>query len=100
MTDAAHRIESALRDRLRPVHFELHDESAQHVGHVGARSGGGHFRIVIVSECFEGKSRIEQHRLVHDALRGLFGPVIHALALNTCAPSAWTGSTSRPKSGT
>jgi BolA protein len=89
MSDAGERIERILRDRFEPTHFELHDDSARHVGHRGATSGGGHFEVVIVSAAFEGKSRLEQHRLVNDALRDHFGPVIHALALKTFAPSEW-----------
>jgi BolA protein len=89
VSDAAGRIESILRERFEPAHFELHDESARHAGHPGATSGGGHFQVVIVSAAFEGKSRLEQHRLVNDALRDLFGPVIHALGLKTCALSEW-----------
>jgi BolA protein len=90
VSDAATRIESVLRDRFRPSHFELRDDSAKHVGHPGATSGGGHFHVVIVAEAFEGVSRLDQHRLVNCALADLFGPVIHALALSTFAPSEWT----------
>ena len=89
--ETAGRIEEILRRELQPVHFELHDESAQHVGHPGATSGGGHYRVVIVSVRFEGLSLLKQHRLVHDALAELFGERIHALALKTVAPSAWSG---------
>jgi len=89
MNDAASRIERVLRGRFQPVHFELRDDSARHVGHRGATSGGGHFDVVIVAEAFEGKTRLEQHRLVNEALRDLFGPVIHALSLRTLAPSEW-----------
>jgi BolA protein len=90
MSDAATRIEIILRARFRPTHFELHDESARHVGHPGATSGKGHFRVVIVSGAFAGKSRLDRHRMVNDALRDLFGSVIHALSLKTLAPSEWS----------
>ena len=89
--DAAERIESILRERFRPLHFALRDDSAKHAGHPGATSGGGHFHVTLVSAAFEGKSRLEQHRLINDALQDLFGEEIHALALTTRAPSEWQG---------
>ena len=85
--DTAARIEKTLRERFEPSRFELRDDSAKHVGHAGASSGGGHFHVLIVSEAFEGRTRLEQHRMVNDALSELFGPLIHALALETRAPS-------------
>ena len=90
MSERAGRIERVLRERFAPLHLELRDESARHVGHAGATSGGGHYHVVIVSQAFEGKSRLDQHRLVNDALRELFGSVIHALGLTTLAPSEWS----------
>jgi BolA protein len=83
----AARIERLLRDAFQPLHFELHDESARHASHAGATSGGGHYRVVIVSAAFEGRTLLERHRMVNEALRDLFGAEIHALALRTRAPS-------------
>lgn len=87
--NTANVIERTLRERFDPEYLDLRDESARHAGHPGATSGGGHFRVTIVSGLFEGLSRLEQHRLVNDALRGLFGGRIHALALRTAAPEEW-----------
>ncbi len=83
----AARIERILREQFQPLHFELRDDSHKHVGHPGATSGGGHFHVVIVAQAFEGKSRLEQHRLVNEAVAELFGGEIHALGLTTRAPS-------------
>jgi BolA protein len=83
------RIRAILEQRFQPLHLEFHDESERHVGHAGATSGGGHYRAVIVSAEFEGRSRLEQHRMVNEALRELFGSEIHALGLKTCAPTEW-----------
>ncbi len=47
---------------------------------------GDHYRANVVSERFRGKSRVEQHKLVYDALKGNMGGVLHALALQTSAP--------------
>jgi len=85
-------IEKRLRERLRPLHFDLHDDSAKHAGHPGATSGGGHYRVVIVSAAFEGKSLIERHRMVNESLRDLFGDRIHALSMKTLTPDQWEGS--------
>jgi BolA protein len=87
------RIEAALRARLQPTHLEIEDESDRHIGHPGAASGGGHFRVLLVSPEFEGRARTERHRMVYRALEGLVGPEIHALALELFAPKEWEGRT-------
>ena len=87
--DTVSTIESILRERFDPTHLELRDDSAWHAGHVGANSPGGHYRVTLVSESFEGLSRLEQHRAVNEALQELFGTRIHALELRTAAPSEW-----------
>jgi len=71
---------------LAPESIEVTDDSASHAGHVGARSGGGHFELTIVAPVFAGKSRLERHRLVYEALSPLMQRKIHALALRTFAP--------------
>jgi BolA protein len=83
------RIEAILKQRLRPAHLEVRDDSARHAGHAGAAAGGGHFEVLVVSEAFEGLSALEQHRLVYEALEGLLGREVHALALRTIPPSRW-----------
>lgn len=87
MTDVRERIEAILLGRFQPARLEIRDDSAAHAGHAGAASGGGHYDVLIVSAEFEGKSLLDRHRLVHDALRDLIGREIHALALKTRAPS-------------
>jgi BolA family transcriptional regulator, general stress-responsive regulator len=78
--------ETAIRDRLaaslNPQRVELLDESGLHIGHPGAK-GGGHYRLMIVSDAFIGKPRVARHRLVYDALQPLMQSEIHALALTT-----------------
>lgn len=49
---------------------------------------GDHYAATIVSQAFEGKSRVQQHQLVYEALQGRMGNELHALALNTRAPDA------------
>ena len=81
------RIETILRRRFSPVRFELRDDSAKHAGHAGATSGGGHYHLVLVSAEFEGRTRVEQHRMVYEALADLIPDEIHALGLTTRTPS-------------
>ncbi len=82
---AAVDIEAALRQSLSPLHLEVQDDSHLHAGHAGAREGR-HFTVRIVSERFNGLSRIGRHRLVYDALQILIPRGIHALAIEARAP--------------
>ena len=77
-------IEASLA-ALAPESMELLDESGQHLGHAGWKAGGSHFRLLIVSRHFEGKSRVERHRLVYATLGPLMNE-IHALAINALTP--------------
>lgn len=79
----------AMRARLAaldPVAIEINDDSAQHAGHAGAQSGGGHFRLAIVSPRFAGCKTMERHRLVYDALGPLMKREIHALSISAKSP--------------
>ena len=89
-SDRCARIEASLRERLGAVHVEVIDESHLHVGHVGARDGGGHYRAVVVSMRFEGKAPVQRQRLVYDALDSAMGSEIHALSMKTLTPAEWT----------
>jgi BolA protein len=86
-------IEETLRLHFSPVFLKVEDDSARHAGHAGARAGGGHFRVIIVSNSFEGKSLLERHRRVKEALKDFFGMKIHALQLTTLTPDQWNSST-------
>jgi BolA protein len=81
------KIEQVLRQTLAATVVEVEDESALHVGHAGATSGGGHYRVTVVSPLFEGKSLVARHRMVYDALSTEMQHGIHALALTTLTPS-------------
>lgn len=90
MTETAKQIEQILRDRFRPDHFELVDESALHAGHAGvAESGGGHYRVFVVSAEFAGRSLLERHRMVNEALQPMIGAEIHAISIKTLTPEQW-----------
>lgn len=82
-------IADLLRERLAvlgPDLLELYDESHEHAGHAGAREGGGHFRLTIVSRRFAGLSRIGRHRLVYQAVGDLIPGRVHALAITAYTP--------------
>ena len=82
-------VEELIREKLAalaPESVSIEDESAQHAGHEGARSGGGHYRVVVVSNLFAGQSLQARHRLVYEALGPLMRREIHALALTAYAP--------------
>jgi BolA protein len=91
VTETAQRIEQILRERFRPDHFQLVDESQLHAGHAGAaESGGGHYRVLVVSKEFAGRSLLEQHRLVNEALQSMIGNEIHAISIKTLTPEQWS----------
>ena len=71
---------------LDPSVVEIQDDSAKHAGHAGAKAGGGHFRLKIVSPRFAGCRTMERHRLVYDALGPLMKREIHALSITAKTP--------------
>lgn len=79
-------IERRLMQALDPEQLSVIDESDQHIGHAGARSGHGHFALVICAKVFNGKNEIERHRLVYSALADLMKTDIHALSIKASAP--------------
>ncbi|MDQ5946805.1 MAG: BolA family transcriptional regulator, ral stress-responsive regulator [Pseudomonadota bacterium] len=81
-------VEALLRERLaplEPLRFEFADDSHLHAGHAGAREGG-HYRLVLVSAAFVGKSTVARHRQVFSLLGDLMRTRIHALGIKALAP--------------
>jgi BolA protein len=87
MNTRLEQMRTRLVATFAPLECQLEDESHLHAGHVGAASGGGHYRLHIVARQFEGVSRIGRHRLVYDCLRDMMHTDIHALSINALAPS-------------
>jgi BolA protein len=83
--NVAHSIEQKLA-ALQPSRLELADDSALHAGHEGAKGGGGHYRLVIVSQQFSGRSTVARHRMIYAALGPMMQQQIHALAIRAYAP--------------
>ncbi len=80
-------ITRKLTEALDPESLRVVDESHQHEGHAGHRPGGQtHFRVYIVSPAFKGKTRIERHRMINQALSGELASGVHALAIHAAAP--------------
>ncbi len=86
-TPRIERIRALLTAALAPTLLELADESALHAGHEGAKSGGGHYRLKIVSARFDGLKLVMRHRLVYDSVHDMMHSEIHALAITALAPS-------------
>ena len=79
-----------MRERLAalaPESLEILDESGQHIGHEGAKGGGGHYQVIVVSSRFAGQPSQARHRMVYDALGALMRREIHALAIKAYAPN-------------
>jgi BolA protein len=80
-------IRQKLEKSFAPERLEVIDESDRHAGHAGAHAEGeSHFRIDIVSQAFSGKSRIDRHRMINEALATLLKSRVHALAIRAHAP--------------
>lgn len=73
-----HEIERLIREALPDATVEIRDLAGD----------GDHFAATVVSAAFRGKTRVAQHKLVYDALKGRMGGELHALALQTAAPDA------------
>jgi len=76
-------LEEEIKKRLAfldSTSLVLNNESELHRGHSG-NNGGSHFNIKIVSKKFSGKTRMERHRMVYEALGDLFPNTIHALSI-------------------
>lgn len=80
-------ITEKLTSAFSPQSLEVVDESHLHAGHAGSREGGQtHYRVYIVSNAFEGKSRVDRHRMINTALAAELAGSVHALAIHAAAP--------------
>ena len=80
-------IHDKLATAFAPQSLRVIDESHLHAGHAGHRPGGEtHFRVHIVSQAFKGKSRLDRHRMVNEALATELQSGVHALAIDAKAP--------------
>ncbi|HET9232112.1 MAG TPA: BolA family protein [Vitreimonas sp.] len=83
----AERMQTLLTAQFAPQKIVIEDQSALHAGHAGARPGGQtHYRLTLVSQAFEGLTRVARQRLVYHALREEFETGLHALSLDLKTP--------------
>ena len=85
MSTRVERLRAALEAALQPSLLEIRDDSAQHIGHAGAREGG-HFHVTITADRFAGLSQVQRHRMVYAAAAELMGRDIHALSIDARSP--------------
>jgi BolA protein len=81
-------IEAKLVAALTPVGLEVVDESHKHSVPSGSES---HFSVVVVSDRFDGASRLNRHRMVNDILRDELADGIHALSIQAFTVDEWSG---------
>ncbi len=80
-------IKQTLMVALEPTRLDVINESHLHAGHASSPgTGESHFRLLVVSAAFAGKSRLERHRLVNEALGDLMRQRVHAMAIAAFAP--------------
>jgi BolA protein len=84
-------LQSRMREKLMvslgPTRLDVVNESHQHAGHASSPgTGESHFRVLIVSADFAGKSRVERHRMINDLLQDELRDGVHALAIKALAP--------------
>lgn len=79
-------IEKKLSQTLKPLHLQVINESPLHSVPEGAEM---HFRVVVISPQFEGKSLVNRHRLINELLKEELKGAIHALTMTTLTPAEW-----------
>lgn len=91
-SDRIRLIRERLGQALTLERLEVEDESHLHAGHAGARAGGGHYRVLVVSPDFAGRGRLQRHRLVYDAIGdAMRADTIHALSIRALTPDEAAG---------
>lgn len=93
MSTRVEQIREKLQTGFAPTLLEIEDQSALHAGHAGARSGGGHFAVIIVSDEFAGKKPLERHRMIYRVLGDMMQTDIHALSIKSFTPGEYSEST-------
>src|ERR1700730_10936594 len=75
----AHEIEQLIKSRIPDAEVTIRDLAGD----------GDHYAATVIAESFRGKSRVQQHQIVYEALRGEMGGKLHALALQTGTPESY-----------
>jgi len=77
------KMRQLLENSLSPSYLEIIDDSHLHAGHAGAKSGKGHFTVIITSPAFSGMRVLKQHQAVYQALGDMMETDIHALIIKS-----------------
>jgi BolA protein len=81
------QIIKKLQEKIGPQQLEVIDESSKHQGHAGHNPlGESHFEVRITADSFDGKSRLERHRMIYDALHDELADRVHALSIKAFTP--------------
>jgi BolA protein len=81
------RMTAAITQALAPLHIQFENESSKHGGGSDAES---HFKVLVVSAAFAGKSLLDRHRQVNDAVKeGATNIPVHALSISAKTPEQW-----------
>lgn len=80
------RIQEKLSNALAPVHLVVENESNNHNVPPGSET---HFKVLVVSQAFDGLGTVDRHRRVHAALADELKKGLHALTLRTLTPAQW-----------
>ena len=87
LMSAEQEMREKLMIELEPIRLDIVNESHLHAGHQSSpATGESHFRILVISPKFAGKSRVDRHRMVNAAVAELLRGRVHALAIRALAP--------------
>nr|CCA16077.1 BolAlike protein putative [Albugo laibachii Nc14] len=82
----AKQIRAKLEAALNPQHLDVINESYMHNVPKGTES---HFKVIVVAEVFEGKSLLQRHRMLNEALKEELVELVHALSIESKTPRQW-----------
>ena len=84
------KIKACLSAALEPHTLEVRDDSHMHAGHEGAKGGGGHYAVTVVTPRFLGKNHVQRHQMVYQALGDMMKKDIHALSIRALTPEEFS----------
>jgi BolA protein len=79
-------LQVALREQFSPSHLDVINESSGHTSKPGAET---HFKVIVVSESFEGQGLVQRHRAVNSAARTQLDGGVHALSIQPFTSQEW-----------
>lgn len=80
------RIEDKLKGAFAPIHLDVENESRMHSVAPGSET---HFKVMVVSDAFEGLGLVDRHRRVNELLREELAGGVHALSIRALTPAQW-----------